>query len=63
MNIDVGSREQRGEPLIDQAPARAGMGQGLLVIKHRAEIARVEATFKKVTLNRRRPMSTTREIA
>ena len=40
-----------------------GLGQGLLVIKHRVEIARVEPTFRKVMLNRRRPMSTTREIA
>jgi hypothetical protein len=32
------------------------MGQGLFVIKHRAEIANVEPAFTEVKLNCRRPM-------
>jgi hypothetical protein len=32
------------------------MGQGLLVIEHRAEIAHVEPAFKRVRMSRGRPM-------
>jgi hypothetical protein len=37
------------------------MGQVLLVVEHRAEIAHVEPAFKEVKLNRGSPMASTRQ--
>jgi hypothetical protein len=37
------------------------IGQGLLVVKHRAEIAHVEPAFKEVKLNRVSPMASARQ--
>jgi hypothetical protein len=33
------------------------MGQGLLVVEHRAEIAHIKPAFKEVNLNRGGPMA------
>jgi hypothetical protein len=36
-------------------------GQGLLVVKHRAEIAHIKPVFKEVKLDRGRPMASANE--
>ena len=52
---------QRGSPWSGSAFYQRLHGAGLLVVKHRAEIAHIKPVFKEVKLDRGRPMASAKE--
>jgi hypothetical protein len=52
---------QRGSPWSGSAFYQRLHGAGLLVVKHRAEIAHIKPVFKEVKLDRGRPMASANE--